>query len=135
MKAIGLFLVTALVWVLTYLPLILVSVFAVPVMLLFGWEGYNTWFGNYKYGRYGNKAAPSENFWDEYVFLVVRNPISNFGKRVMSVKSTASWPWHYEPSVDLVFGCKFGWKLVKNPEENTERTFVFRPYIRFKKEK
>jgi len=54
-------------------------------MLYFGWEGYSTWFGNRKYGRYGNKAHPSKTFFDDFLFLTWINPVSNFGKEVMSI--------------------------------------------------
>jgi len=37
---------TILIWFLTYIPLILVSAFVVPIMLHFGWQGYTTLFGN-----------------------------------------------------------------------------------------
>lgn len=120
---------TGLFWWYVYTSLIFVSAFAVPVMLLRGWEGYTTWFGNYKYGRYGNKVAPSKNFFDEWVFLVLRNPISNFGKLTLSASSYATWPWHIDIQLLGPLHVKAGWKLVKDPASNPERTFLFRPYF------
>lgn len=120
---------TWLVWWYAYIPLMLVSAFAVPVMLLKGWEGYTGPFGNRLYGRYGNKAAPSKNFFDEWVFLVLRNPISNFGKVTMSVKTTATWPWHYDVKMFGPLWIKAGWKPNADAVKNPERTFVFRPHI------
>ena len=121
---------TFLAWWYTYPPLILASAFAVPYKLASGWEGYTTLFGNRKYGRYGNKAAPSKNRFDEWVFLVVRNPISNFGKETLAVSSTAVWPWHYDIQLTGWLWLKAGWKEVKDPVANPERTFVFRPYFK-----
>lgn len=120
---------TWLFWWYTYLPLIVTSAFVVPFMLYQGWEGYTTLFGNYKYGRYGNKAAPSKNFFDECVFLVLRNPISNFGKITVSVSSRANWPWHYDIPLFWKLHVKAGWKEVSDPVRNPDRTFLFRPYF------
>lgn len=75
---------TYLIWLPIYGLLVPASAFSVPVMLWFGWEGYTSWFGNRRYGRHGNTAYPTNNRWHEWLFLVVRNPISNFGKEVFS---------------------------------------------------
>lgn len=121
---------TFLTWWYTYPPLILISAVVVPCKLAAGWEGYDSLFGNYKYGRYGNKAAPSKNVFDEWVFLVLRNPLSNFGKQTLAARSTASWPWHYDIQLAGRLWLKAGWKEVKDPVANPERTFVFRPYFK-----
>lgn len=126
-------LATFLIWLCTYAALVPLSFVAVPVMLAQGWEGYSTLFGNRKYGRYGNKAYLAENRWQEWWFLCIRNPISNFGKEVLSVPSTASWPWHYDIALFWRLRIKAGWKEVKDPANNPERTFVFRPYVADKK--
>lgn len=78
-------LITFAIWLCTHAVLIPLSFLVVPIMLYFGWSGYTTWFGNRKYGRYGNTAHPSKNTWDDFVFLTWINPVSNFGKEVMSV--------------------------------------------------
>lgn len=121
---------TFLIWLLTYPPLVFVSLFAVPVMLWQGWEGYTTWFGNRRYGLYGNSAMPCDNMIESWWFLCIRNPISNFGKEVLSVSSTASWPWHYDIPLFWRLWIKAGWKVNKDPVSNPERTFVFRPYFK-----
>lgn len=124
------FLVTTLLWFFSYFILVPISWITIPFMLLSGWEGYSTLFGNRLYGKYGNKAIPADTFLKSYWFLGFRNPISNFGKETVSVKSTWKWPWHYEPTITLKFGFKFGWKENKDPIKNPERTFVYRPYIK-----
>lgn len=81
-----LIILTEIIWIITYIPLFLISLFLVPIMLVFfKWEGYKSWFGNRKYGKYGNKSHPSKTLLDEILFLTIINPISNFGQEVMSV--------------------------------------------------
>lgn len=121
-------LLTFLIWLLTYPALILLSAVVVPLMMLNGWQGYTTIFGNYKYGIYGNAAMPCKSFWCAWWFLVIRNPISNFGKQVISVPSTATWPWFYDVHIYAGLRIKAGWKPVADPENDPDRTFVFRPY-------
>ncbi len=128
--AIARILASFLIWLCTYTVLVPLSFVVVPILLADGWEGYTTWFGNYKYGRYGNKVYPTNNRFQEWWFLCVRNPISNFGKEVLSVSSTASWPWHYDIPLFWRLWIKAGWKVNKDPVANPERTFVFRPYFK-----
>lgn len=119
------------IWLLTYPALILISAFAVPIMLANDWNGMTTWFGNYKYGRWGNKAMPCKTKWCAWWFLVVRNPISNFGKITLSVKSTAAW--FYDIQLIGPLWLKAGWKPVVDVVKNPERTFIFRPYFNITK--
>lgn len=121
-----------LIWVLTYPALIFASVVCVPFMLAYEWQGYDTWFGNYKYGRWGNKAMPCTSFWCAWWFLVIRNPISNFGKQVLSVNSTYAWPWFYDVQIVGALWVKAGWKPVADVVKNPDRTFIFRPYLNLK---
>lgn len=123
-------LVTLLIWLCTYTVLVPMSFVVVPILLANGWEGYTTWFGNYKYGRYGNKAYSTSNRFQEWWFLCIRNPISNFGKEILSVSSAATWPWHYDIPLFWRLWLKAGWKEVRDPIANPERTFVFRPYFK-----
>lgn len=123
------FLLTFGVWLFSYALLVPLSFFAVPFMLASGWEGYSTVFGNRKYGRYGNKDYTTANRFEEWWFLTIRNPISNFGKDTMSVSATSTWPWHYDVQVFWRLRIKFGWKEVSDPAKNPDRTFVFRPYL------
>lgn len=147
-------LATFLLWLLTYVPLILVSAFAVPVMLLSGWEGYTTIFGNRKYGRYGNVAYPTRNKFQEFIFLAIRNPISNFGKEVMALTVSKpvsvvgnqkitdnapgitgwycarhDWAWEvrmvYKTFPGKCFEGRWGWKLL-NSKPGDKCTFVCR---------
>jgi hypothetical protein len=129
MKTLFTFLITTIFWLLTYLILVPISWFVVAYKLKKGWEGYDGWFGNSLYGKYGNKAMKAETPFQSWWFLAVRNPISNFGKEVVSVSVDKKWPWHYDYS--LTFGWKWGWKVNKDPVKNPTRTFVYRPYVRF----
>lgn len=119
------FLASFLIWFFLWLPVWVVSIPAVAIMLLTDWSGGATWFGNYKYPRgYGNGHFPENGgYWDSWWFLVIRNPVSNFGKKVLSVSTASSWPWHYNLHITGRWYCKFGWK----PSKNMDRTFVFRP--------
>lgn len=154
-------LLTFLIWFLTYIPLIVVSAFAVPVMLLNGWQGYTTWFGNRKYGRFGNTAYPATNRWREWLFLVIRNPISNFGKETMSKTLTepvtvtgnpaitdgkpgitgyyyarSGWKWEvrmvYKTFPSRCFEGRWGWKML-GKRVGDKCTFVSRqnPFKKF----
>jgi len=147
-------LLTYLIWFLTYIPLILVSAFVVPVMLACDWQGYTTWCGNRKYGRFGNAAYPTGNLWQEWQFLVIRNPISNFGKEVMAVTAKSpvvvegnphitdgapgitgryfarsGWAWEirmvYKTFPGKCFEGRWGWKLL-NSKPGDKCTFVCR---------
>lgn len=147
-------LLTFLIWFLTYIPLIVVSAFVVPVMLMKGWEGYTTWFGNRKYGRFGNKAYWTESRFQEWLFLVIRNPISNFGKETMSVTLTqpvigigdpeitdgkpgitgyyyarSGWKWEvrmvYKTFPGRCFEGRWGWKML-GKQQGDKCTFVCR---------
>ena len=110
----------AIVWIL--------SLFAVPVMLLTKWGGRTTWLGNFKWGRGGaHYKYPATTFWRQWWFLCIRNPVSNFGKRVLSVKS-APWVWLYDVQVYKALHWKWGWKLPSG-EMPTRRTYVYRPYL------
>ena len=105
---------TYLIWLLAYVPMIFLSILLVPYMLHFDWRGYSTWFGNRKYGKYGNDAYKTETAWQEFVFLVVRNPISNFGKEVMS--HTVSAPVTIDGTTDITDGAPgiTGWYYARS---------------------
>lgn len=123
------FIASTLIWVLLFLPVTLASFACVPLMLLTEWDGTTTWFGNWKYGRGDThyKAPSGGVYWRQLVFLCIRNPVSNFGKHVLSVQNR-DWVWLHE--IDRGgYGFKFGWK---NPvEENLNlRTFIYRPWVK-----
>ncbi len=71
--------------------------------------------------------APSEGkYWKQVRFLCIRNPVSNFGKRVLSISETAKWAWLEDKQVFGNFYWMYGWK---NPV-NDLRTFVYRPWFK-----
>lgn len=106
------------------------SLFAVPVMLRTKWDGRTTWFGNFKYGRGDThyKAPSNGEYWKQLRFLVIRNPVSNFGKRVLAVSAVAQWVWLEDKQVYHSFYWMYGWKSPSG-ETPEVRTFVYRPYI------
>lgn len=118
------------VFLFAQLPLILLSFVVVPVLLLTRWDGKTTWFGNWKYGRGDThyKAPSNGEYWKQYRFLCIRNPVSNFGKQVLSVKD-APWVWLYDVRIYKALHIKFGWKRPSG-EVPGMRSFVWRPYFK-----
>lgn len=116
---------------LLFLPwfiLLVISLPTVAILLLTKWSGGTTWFGNYLYPRgVGNVHMPTNpTYFEQWWFLCIRNPVSNFGKKVLSVPESRAWPWLYDIQILNKFYMMFGWK---NPV-NGFRTFVFRPWIK-----
>jgi hypothetical protein len=110
--------------------MVLLSFAVVPIMCLTNWDGKTTWFGNFKYGRGDThyKAPSNGKYWLQLRFLCIRNPVSNFGKWVLSVVD-APWVWLIDAKVYKNFYWKFGWK---GPDPNAAiklRTFVYRPWL------
>ena len=120
------FITSSLIFFFLQLPMIVVSLPVVATMLLTKWDGTTTWFGNFKYGRGDTHyAAPSNGvLWKQWYFLCVRNPVSNFGKRVLAVDD-ASWVWLVDKQIYGKFHWKYGWKNVVDGK----RTFVYRPWM------
>lgn len=120
------FIVSSLIWWLFFLPMVLASFPIVACLLLTKWDGTTTWFGNFKYGRGDTHyKAPSEGkYWKQWVFLCIRNPVSNYGKRVLSVKESREWPWLNDQHLFGRWYWMYGWK---NPV-NGLRAFVYRPW-------
>lgn len=123
------FIVSSAIFFLLQLPMIVTSFFVVPIMLLTAWEGKTTWFGNWKYGRGDTHyKAPSEGlYWKQVRFLCIRNPVSNFGKQVLSIKD-APWVWLVDKKLIGNFYWKYGWKDAVT-ENNNLRTFIYRPWF------
>lgn len=98
-------------------------------MLLTNWSGGTTWFGNYKYPRGVGNGHMSANptYFEQWRFLCIRNPVSNFGKFVLGTKPEWTWPWYYNIHLFGRYYTKFGWKTAA---EGGKRTFVFRPIWR-----
>ena len=124
------FLTSSLIFFLVQLPMILLSFPAVALLLLTKWDGTTTWFGNWKYGPGDTHyAAPSGGvYWKRWRFLCIRNPVSNFGKRVLAVQD-APWVWLYDTHIGGRFHWKYGWKTA-HAETAGMRTFVYRPWTR-----
>lgn len=122
------FLASTLIFVFAKFPVILVSFIVVPFMLLSKWDGRTTWFGNFKWGR-GKEhyKFPATTRWRQWVFLCIRNPVSNFGKQVLAVKD-APWVWLHDQQIYKRFHWKYGWKTPSG-ELPGVRTFVYRPWI------
>ena len=122
------FLASSLIWFGLFLPMMLLSFLVVPIMCLTKWDGKTTWFGNFKYGRGDTHyKAPSEGkYWKQVRFLCIRNPVSNFGKQVLSLPDSLRWPWLNDQHVVGTFYWMYGWK---NPVEG-RRTFVYRPWFK-----
>lgn len=123
------FLASSLIFFLAQLPVMFISLFVVPLMLRTKWDGKTTWFGNFKWGR-GEEHYdyPATTLWRQWVFLCIRNPVSNFGKQVLAVKE-ADWVWLYDKQVYKQFHWKYGWKTPSG-ELPGIRTFVYRPWIK-----
>lgn len=129
MKPIYQFIISSLIFFLVQLPMILISFPVVAIMLLTKWDGKTTWFGNFKYGRGDThyKAPSNGVYLRQWKFLCVRNPVSNFGKKIISVKETRSWAWLRDDHIAGDWFWKYGWKNPV-PENDNLRTFVFRPW-------
>lgn len=92
-----------------WLPMVVVSLPIIFILLLTRWDGKTTWFGNYLYGRKGNMHMPiNPTLFDEWNFLAIRNPISNFGKFTLS-RGPEDTAW----LVDAIWwriGILYGWE-------------------------
>jgi hypothetical protein len=110
--------------------MVLLSFAVVPIMCLTNWDGKTTWFGNFKYGRGDTHyKAPSRGiYWKQVQFLCIRNPVSNYGKKVLSVSTAWSWPWLIDQHLVGKFYWKYGWKN-PSPDNYGLRTFVYRPWF------
>lgn len=122
------FLVSTLLFI-PWLFVVIASLFAVPVMLKTKWDGKSTIFGNFKYGRGDShyKAPSNGEYWKQLRFLVVRNPVSNFGTHQLAVDDEP-WVWLYDQKIIGRFYWKYGWKTPSG-EMPTRRTFVYRPWL------
>lgn len=122
------FLISMTIWLLIFVPMVLISFPCVALLLLTPWSGGTTWFGNVLYPRgVGNKHMPANpTYWQQWNFLCLRNPASNFGKQVLAVQD-APWVWLEEKHLFDNWYWKYGWK---NPDVRTGglRTFICRPW-------
>lgn len=135
-----------LVFTVICLPCIIVSIPVVAYLLHTPWDGLTTIFGNAKWGRgTAHPTYKAVGFWQEFIWLVWRNPVNNLmaiylgvahkpsywleGKPDIGDKIAAGfyqarmgWAWEYywiKPYT--VFGSKrcvrvrIGWKIYNNP--------------------
>jgi len=79
-------LLSFLIFALVCVPAIIVSVPVVSVLLLTRWDGRSTIFGNAKWGRANNHFAyPTKGYWQEWLWLVWRNPVNNLHTKYLAV--------------------------------------------------
>lgn len=118
-----------LVFMFAWLPMAALGLVSVACLLLTSWDGRSTWFGNYLYGRLGNSHVPPEpSFWQQWHFLAIRNPVSNFGKFTLS-RGPYDRAWLVEKRLGR-FGILYGWKHHDDRLPGSRRPFVFRPFFR-----
>lgn len=121
--------VSFLIFLFLWLPLALLGLLVVALMLFTQWDGTTTWFGNYLYGRQGNSHMPPDpSLFDQWLFLAIRNPVSNFGKFTLSA-GPDSGAWLVEKSWWRI-GILYGWKNPDSRLPGSRRPFVFRPFIK-----
>jgi len=123
-----------------WLGMVLLSFLVVPFMCLTKWNGKTTWFGNFKYGRGDDhyKAPSAGVYWKQVRFLCIRNPVSNFGKQVLSVKegslNAIGGAWLNDHLVVDRLYWMYGWKNptddLKDDKGNRLRSFVYRPWFK-----
>ena len=110
-----------------WLPMVAISLPVVFLLLLTKWDGKTTWFGNYLYGRKGNHHTPfNPTLFDEWNFLAIRNPVSNFGKFTLS-RGPYDKAWLVEKR-GWHIGILYGWKNHDDRLPGSRRPFVFRPF-------
>lgn len=81
------------------IPLIVVSIPVVAIMLLTKWDGYTTIFGNAKWGKANEHFSyPTKGWWQEFNWLVLRNPINNFMSITLGAKPK---PYTLEGTPDI----------------------------------
>lgn len=121
------FLISIFIFIFAWIPVFLLGLPTTFILLMTKWNGHSTWFGNYLYGRKGNWHMPANpTLWDEWNFLALRNPISNFGKFTLSREGTDHRAWLEEKKF-WRFGILYGWKYPDSRLPGAVRPFVFRP--------
>lgn len=119
-----------LIWVLAWLPMVIISLPVVAFKLRTDWPGTTTWFGNYLYGRYGNSHVPkNHSLWQQWLFLCIRNPVSNFGKFVISTSAENAWAWREDKHLFGRLYLLYGWKDPDDRLPGIRRPFVFRLWV------
>lgn len=129
MTAMARFLISFFIVVFLWFPMVILSLPVVAIILKTEWSGTTTWFGNKLHGRGTThyKGQTSGNYWKEWYWLCIRNPVSNFGKFVINTTDKTKWAWLEDKYLFNGWYLLFGWK---NPDPRIEnrRPFVFRPW-------
>lgn len=124
------FLISFSIFFFRWLPMFFIGLPAVFLLLLTPWDGKTTRFGNHLHGRKGNAHMPANpTLWDEWVFLALRNPISNFGKFNLSRGFYDADVW-LESKQWWRFSILYGWKYPDPRLPGNRRPFVFRPFFK-----
>lgn len=122
------FIISFSIFIFAWLPVFFVGLPATFALLLTDWNGKTTWFGNYLHGRNGNSHMPPDpNLFDEWWFLAVRNPASNFGKFTLS-RGPYDKAWLVQKTWWRI-GVLYGWKNHDDRLPGSRRPFVFRPFL------
>lgn len=82
-------LTSLLAFLLLCVPCMIISVPVVAIMLRSHWNGRTTIFGNAKWGRGTDHFAyPTHgNYWEEFNWLVLRNPVNNLHSFTLAVRN------------------------------------------------
>ncbi len=79
--------ISFLIWIFVCIPAIIIAPFVVSVLLLTKWDGRSTIFGNRRHGRGNNHFSfPTKGYWQEFNWLVLRNPVSNLCFETLAIK-------------------------------------------------
>lgn len=155
-------LVSFFIFAIICVPIIIISVPVVGVMLLTKWDGRSTIFGNSKWGRANNHFAyPTKNYWEEFIWLVYRNPVNNLMTNNLAVSQRAyilkgdayigdkqkggfytvkmgrAWEYYWIKPY-TIFGIKkcirvrIGWKIYKNTNSTAQFVFVPNPIMTYR---
>lgn len=94
-------LLTLIIFLFLVIPAIAISIPVVAISLHTKWNGRTTIFGNEKWGRATlHFAYPTKGFWEEFNWLVLRNPVNNLHSKTLAVRN--STPIFYKgPSEDI----------------------------------
>lgn len=151
------------IFMLVCVPAIILSAPVVALLLRTSWDGRSTIFGNAKWGRANDHfATPTKGFWQEFNWLVIRNPVNNLMAKTLAATSiplvvsgdadigdkkragfyyarTPKGFWEYywiKPYGDRTrcIRARIGWKLV-NSDSPAAFVFAINPWKKYSGEK
>lgn len=150
--------ISALIFLFVCVPMIIISAPVVAVMLLTKWSGYTTPFGNSKWGRgHDHFEFATKTYWQEFNWLVLRNPVNNLHSQFLSVKNSLvkfegnypigdkiaggsywirmGWAWEYyyiKPYLKTrCVRLRAGWKIQGNETSNSSFVFSINPWKKY----